>query len=299
MKQILITGVNSYIGKYTAQYLEAYKDTEYGVYMISQRDAGWEKTDFSKYDTLLHVTGIAHVDEEKITEEQEKQYFDINYRLAVRTAKKAKREGIRQFIFCSSILVYGGEYTLKNGLQIHKNMQPAPTNIYGESKWQAEQALMNLEDENFKVVILRIPFVYGPGSKGNYVLLSKWAGKLPIFTTILGAKSVIYIENLSECIRLLIEQENRGIFFPQNRTYASSAEFVAQIRKAHGKKLCQCSFLNPFVRLAACLPGRIGKVFRKVFGTVIYDIDMSKAPGNYQVVGFEESIFRSERKVIS
>ena len=299
MKRVLITGTNSYIGNATGRYLQEYgagSDREYEVTFLSQRDETWEKEDFSKYDCVLDVTGIAHVDEGKLSEEEKKRYLRVNCELAVQTAVKAKREGVKSFIFCSSILVYGGDYQIGEGIRITKESHPNPTNQYGVSKWQAEQRLEALETEDFKAIRLRIPFVYGPGCKGNYRLLSKWAGGLPVFPSIPGTKSMIYIENLSECIRLLVEKGESGVYFPQNANYGSSAELLIQIRKLQGKKTYLWSWLNPLVRLLAKAPGRGGKLLRKIFGTFVYDMDMSKLPGNYQLVDFEESIRRTERK---
>lgn len=299
MKRVLITGTNSYIGKFTGEYLQAYnteQEKKYEVTFLSQRGEGWEKQDFSGYDCVLDVTGIAHADEGKLTEEEKQRYLKINCELAVKTAGKAKREGVKAFIFCSSILVYGGNYSIGREVRITKESKPCPTNYYGASKWQAEQRLRALEADDFKVIRLRIPFVYGPGCKGNYKLLSRWAGRLPVFPSIPGQKSMIYIENLSECIRKLLEEGESGVYFPQNVAYASAAELITQIRKTQGKKTYQWKGLNPVVYLLAKMPGRAPKMLRKVFGTYVYDKDMSRIPGNYQLVDLEESIRRSERK---
>lgn len=299
MKRVLITGTNSYIGKATGCYLQAYHAEPgkgYEVAFLSQRDDAWEAEDFSRFDCVLDVTGIAHVDEGKLTEEEQKQYMQINCDLPVKTAEKAKREGVKRFLFCSSMLVYGGDYSIGRGVQITKETKASPTNCYGASKWQAEQQLEALESEDFKVMRLRIPFVYGPGCKGNYRLLSKWSGRLPVFPGIAGPKSMIYIENLSECIRQLMEEGESGVYFPQNAAYGSSAEILTQIRKLQGKKTYLWNWLNPPVRILAKMPGRGGKLLRKVFGTFVYDMDMSKLPENYQLVDFEESIRRTERK---
>lgn len=299
MKRVLITGTNSYIGNSVGEYLKTYHSEQgecYEVAFLSQRGNDWLDHDFSAYDCVLDVTGIAHVDEGKSSPEEKQSYQQVNCELPVKTAGKAKLEGVRYFIFCSSILVYGGNYSIGEGMRIRKESHPNPTNQYGISKWQAEQQLAALETENFKVMRLRIPFVYGPGCKGNYKLLSKWARRLPVFPSIPGQKSMIYIENLSECIRRLLEEGESGVYFPQNAAYASAAELVAQIRKTQGKKTYLWKGLKPLVCFLAIMPGRGPKMLRKVFGTYVYDKDMSRIPGNYQLVDLEESIRRSERK---
>lgn len=295
MKRVLITGINSYIGCAVGKYL---KEEGYEVTFLSQRGNDWLEHDFSVYDCVLDVTGIAHVDEGKLSEEEKQRYLQVNCELAVKTAAKAKHEGVKSFLFCSSILVYGGNYRIGEGIRITKESQPNPTNQYGASKWQAEQQLATLEAHDFKVMRLRIPFVYGPGCEGNYRLLSKWAGRFPVFPSIPGQKSMIYIENLSECIRKLMEKGESGVYFPQNDTYASTAELVTQIRKIQGKKTYLWKGLNPVVRVLAKMPGKGPRMLRKVFGSFVYDMDMSKVPENYQLVDLEESIRRTERKEI-
>ena len=85
-------------------------------------------------------------------------------------AKKAKAEGVAQFIFMSSMSIYG-----KNTGRINKDTMPKPNSYYGKSKWQAEVALEQLVSETFQVAILRPPMVYGDGCRGNYSLLKKFA----------------------------------------------------------------------------------------------------------------------------
>lgn len=299
MKRILITGANSYIGTNVEQYLARYNSAQgyehYRIDTISQLDEDWKNYNFAPYDVVFDVTGIAHADIVRVTEEQKALYYRVNCDLAVETARKAKEQGVKQFIYMSSIIVYGDSAPVGEKKHITLETKPAPANFYGDSKWQAECQLAPLATEEFKVAILRPPFIYGTESKGNYPQLSKLAKKLPIFPTVKNERSMLYIENLCEFVRLLIESGEGGVFFPQNREYSTTSEMVQLIAEVNGKKLRGWSILNPFVALAAKCPGKIGKLANKAFGSLTYDMSMSQVLGEYQLYGLKESIERTEK----
>jgi len=79
--------------------------------------------------------------------------------------------------------------------------------------------------------------IYGIGSKGNYPLLAKIPKKLPLFPDIQNRRSMFYISNLFRFISLMIENEENGIFFPQNADYVNTSEMVREIAKVYGKKM--------------------------------------------------------------
>lgn len=209
MKRILITGAGSYIGTSVERYLLQYNQNlgreEYHIDTLDQRGEEWETYDFSLYDTVFHVSGIAHADIGRISEEQKTLYYRVNCDLAIQTARKAKTQGVHQFIYMSSVIVYGDSAPVGHTKQITAKTEAAPTNFYGDSKLQAERGLRELSTETFRVDILRPPFIYGPGCKGNYPLLSKIADKAFIFPDIKNQRSMLYIDNLAEFVRRLIE----------------------------------------------------------------------------------------------
>lgn len=206
MKKILITGAGSYIGTSLEHWLAQYH-SEYKVDTLDMQKDTWRVYDFSAYDVVFHVAGIAHADVGHATEEQKQLYYTVNTELAVETAKKALAAGVKQFLFMSSMIVYGG---CKEKIIIAAT-KPQPANFYGDSKWQADQRIQELSRNNptFKTVILRPPMIYGKGSKGNYPQLAKMAGKLPIFPKVNNKRSMLYIDNLCECIRSSDEKSPR------------------------------------------------------------------------------------------
>ena len=289
MKKILITGANSYIGTSFEKYMQQWPD-KYQVDTVDMIDGTWREKSFADYDTVYHVAGIAHSDTGNVTEERKAFYYKINTDLTVETAKKAKADGVKQFIFMSSAIVYGDSAPIGKTKLITKDTPVSPANFYGDSKVQAEKGILPLNDDSFKVVILRPPMIYGPGSKGNYPVLSKLARKLPVFPAVNNQRSMLYIENLTEFVRLMVENEEQGIFWPQNAEYSNTTELVKLIAQAHGKKLTTVPGLTWALKLMSHATGLVNKAF----GSLSYDKEISKYTEEYCVYGLEESIRQTE-----
>ncbi|MBB6447586.1 NAD-dependent epimerase/dehydratase family protein [Bacillus benzoevorans] len=287
MKKILITGINSYIGTSFQKWVSQYPD-KYSVDAISVRDDRWRERSFIDYDVIFHTAAIVHVKENDTD-----KYYKVNRDLTGELAKKAKKEGVKQFIFLSTMGVYGTETGY-----ITTDTIPAPKTPYAQSKYEAEQLLLEINSTDFHVAILRPPIVYGKGCPGNYSRLANMAIKLPIFPEIENKRSMIYIDNLSEFIRLLIENRIGGILFPQNNDYVNTSELVRLIAKVQGKEIKTTKVFNWAIAIGLKLSGTL----RKVFGTFVYDIGILECSGtkinmekiNYEVVSFEESIIRTE-----
>lgn len=286
MKRILITGKNSYIGNCLKKWLER-EFCNYKVDEIPTRDGIWKKKQFNQYDVVFHVAGIAHVSSDPNMEDL---YYAVNRDLAIEVAKKAKSEGVKQFIFMSSIIVYGDSNRRK--MIIDKNTVPKPSNFYGDSKLQAENEIRYLESGDFKIVILRAPMVYGKGSKGNYIRLSNLAKKVPLFPNIDNARSMIHIDNLCEFIKVIIDYEETGLFFPQNKEYVKTSDLVRVIAEVHNRKIWMTTVFNPIIELL-CSIGNVNKVF----GNLVYDKSISDySLADYRIRTFKESIELTEKK---
>ena len=289
MKRILITGAGSYIGTSFEKYLSQWTD-RYTVDTVDMIGNSWKKKDFSNYDVIYHVAGIAHSDIGKATEEVKALYYKVNTDLTIETATKAKAEGVKQFIFMSSAIVYGDSAPVGKTKIITKDTIPTPANFYGDSKLKAEKGILPLGDSNFKVVVLRPPMIYGKGSKGNYPILAKYACKFPVFPDVENCRSMLYIENLLEFVRLIIENNESGIFFPQNEEYVKTSILVKEIAKVHGKKVFLTRIFNPLIHL---MSKRV-KLLNKVFGNLCYAKELSVYKGKYCRTNFEQSIKETE-----
>lgn len=280
MKRILITGENSYIGGKFTEWVAQWPD-QYHVDEISVRDDKWKQADFSSYDSVYHVAGIAHNSSDPKLEDL---YYEVNRDLTIEVAKKVKKDGVPQFVFMSSIIVYG----TKNEF-IDADTKPNPDNFYGESKLQAEEGILPLQDEDFNIAIIRPPMIYGKGSKGNYPLLSKLVQMSPIFPDYDNERSMLHIDNLTEFIRLVIENNDRGIFYPQNTEYVKTSEMVKVISEVHGKRLFQTKIFNSLIKPLTSI-----NLINKVFGNLRYDMELSKYKDDYRSCTLLESIQETE-----
>lgn len=296
MKKVLITGANSYIGQSVEKWLMKEHES-YQISTLDLRGEGWKRVDFTGYDCVFHVAGIAHADTGHVNNEQKKMYYDINTELAVEVAEKAKKSGVRQFILMSTMIIYGDYFNIKEKRIITKVSKPCPINFYGNSKWQADNRIYKMKSDNFNVVILRPPAVYGKGCKGNYIYLSKIAGLVPIFPYVDNQRSMLYIDNLCEFVKLMIDNEEEGIFFPQNKEYVNTSVMVKLISEAQGRKMRLTKALNPLIWFINFLPGKLSNLSKKAFSNAIYDMTISDyEKGEYRLKSLRESIIETECK---
>ncbi|MBR5546734.1 MAG: NAD-dependent epimerase/dehydratase family protein [Clostridia bacterium] len=278
MKNILITGAGSYIGSHIAAYLP---ERTYTVRQLDLR-RGLDPRAFEGQDVVIHVAGIAH---QKETTRNKGLYQSVNCDLAVETAELAKKYGVKQFIFFSSMSVYG-----KTTGRITADTKPAPNTYYGQSKWDAEQKMALLADDHFRIAMLRPPMIYGKGCRGNYPRLAALAKKLPVFPQVHNQRSMLYIGTLCEFVRQLIESGKGGLYFPQNCEYVNTTELVTAIADCHGKKLMVIPGFGWLIRLVESHVGVVGKVF----GTLTYDKSMSQEFADHGLISFEQTIRRTE-----
>lgn len=288
-KKVLITGQGSYIGTAVERWLLKDKD-HYQVDTLDMQDETWRDTDFSQYDVVYHVAGIAHADVGNVTEEQKQLYYKVNTDLTIEVAERARQAKVKQFIFMSSMIVYSG---CKENF-ITSETEPCPLNFYGDSKWRADQKIQEMDAENFKVVVLRPPMIYGKGSKGNYPQLAKLASKLPVFPIVKNQRSMLHIDNLCQFVKLMIDNEEHGVFFPQNGEYSNTSDMVQMIAEVKGHRIIMIPFVGIFIKLLEKVPGKIGGLTIKAFGNSSYDMSMSEYKENYRVNSLRKSIVLTE-----
>ena len=294
MKKVLITGANSYIGVSFENYAREHYNKDLSVDTVDMIDGTWRDKNFSEYDIVYHVAGLAHADVGKVSDEIKAKYYAVNTDLAIETAKKAKAEGVKQFVFMSSAIVYGDSAPYGKKKRITADTEPNPSNFYGDSKWQADKGVREIEDDNFIVTVLRPPMIYGKNSKGNYPTLAKMAKKLPIFPNVQNERSMLYIENLCEFLCQVMIRGERGIFWPQNAKYTRTSEMVKIIGEVSGHKIRVSKVWNWTVSIASHIPGKISKLANKAFGNMSYEKSMSHYDFEYQIVGLRESVRRTE-----
>ena len=277
---ILITGAGSYVGTSVERWIKNHSN--HRVDTLDMLKDTWRDADFSQYDVVYHVAGIAHVNAKA---SMEALYYKVNRDLTIEVAQKAKEAGVKQFIFMSSMIVFHESRSLKPEM-ITSDTQPSPNGFYGDSKLQAEKGLHNLECDTFQVCILRPPMIYGPNSKGNFPRLIKLAAKTPLFPDFHNRRSMLYINNLAEFVLQAINRQLAGTFYPQNRELSDTVEIIRYFAKAQHHHVYFAKWLNPFVRIAS----HFLQPINKMFGTYYYAPQMSKMDFDYQLVSFEESL---------
>lgn len=263
MKKLLITGKNSYIGTSLENWLVREPDN-YKVDTLDMRDGSWKEKDFSQYDVLFHVAAVVH---QKEKPEMKELYFKVNRDLPVEVAKKAKEAGVSQFIFLSTMAVYGEEGKLGQEVVINRNTPVEPKNFYAVSKVEAEVELNKLNDGNFRVVILRPPMVYGPNCPGNYARLEKLAIKSPVFPLIDNKRSMLHIDKLCQSVKEYIDNESNGLYFPQDAEYVNTSLMVKELAEKNGKSI----HLSKAAGIVIKLIGKRFNLINKVFGNLVYE----------------------------
>ena len=290
MKKILITGANSYIGVSVEQYLARWPQS-YQVDTVDMVDGSWREKSFHGYDAVLHVAGLVHQPKTKDDPAEADRYDRINHLLAVETAQKAKAEGVDQFLFMSSASVYGLSAPVGKVVMITKDTPLNPIDNYGISKKHAEESLSELREDSFRLAVLRPPMIYGKGCKGNYQTMAKLAKKLPVFLWVDNQRSMLYMENLAEFIRLLIDDRADGVFCPQNNEYVNTSDMVNLIAHANGRGILLIHGFAWALKLLRPVTG----IVDKAFGSLCYDFALSGYEKDYCVKTFRESILETEK----
>ena len=282
--KVLISGKNSYIGDKIGAWLLASKDISFEIDFLDVRLDSWKEFNFLGYDVVIHVAGIVH--RKGITDTA--IYHKVNTVLPVEVAKRAKSQGVKQFVFFSTMAVYGMGKTMEGAI-ITKETPANPREPYGNSKYKAELLLKELENDKFAIAIIRPPNVYGKNCKGGYITgYASIVRKLPAIPDAFDdvKQSVLYIDNLTEFCKLVIINRDRGVFLPQDDKTVKAVELMSSIAKAVGIKRCTSKLLGLGVGLLS-----FTSVVNKGYGGIAYTMDASKYErGNYIVKPFNEAI---------
>lgn len=278
-----MTGQNSYIANNFGDFINQHPSL-YMLELMSVRDNSWETQSFESYDTLIHAAALVHQSTKNSTLEQ---YDKVNCQLSIELAKKAKKDGVKHFIFLSTMSVYGlntGHITVKTSLN--------PKSLYGHSKAKAEEALLALDSTDFTVTIIRAPMIYGPNCKGNFRSLHKIANISPIFPKVNNRRSAIFIDNFSEFLKVVVDEKLEGILYPQDKEYLNTSDTVSLISQYSSKNIYISKLAGLGVNFLLFSP-----VIQKAFGSLTYDPSLPGGPNNleYNKVSFDESIKKSTR----
>lgn len=235
MKKVAIIGKGSYLGRSIIERLSnIYSFLEFDVADPSFDVAN---VDLTGFDVCINVSAIVHRPKEK-----KELFYTVNRDLAFKIASLAKKCKVKLFIQFSTKGVFG----LNNGV-VNEMTQTNPKTLYEKSKLQADELIFPLNDSDFCVSIIRPPMIYGKGCKGNYPRLERFALKSPFFPNFKNKKDLIYIGNVVDFVKYIIEKNLGGFFYPRNPEPICISDMVYRIAKIHDKKILMTKFFNPLI----------------------------------------------------
>lgn len=220
--KIVITGATGFVGN--ALFNHLLQNPQYDVLAVARNisqlpinyaiqipdistKTNWNPIFNEKVDAVIHCAARVHIMNDPSMDSLT-EFRKVNVDGTLKLAQEAIKNGVRRFIFISSIKVNGEETTI--GKPFKSTDTPNPSDPYGISKNEAEQALLQLaKDTSLEVVIIRPVLVYGPNVKGNFnSLLKLSSSKIPLpFGSIKNARSMVYIDNLVHFISHCIQRE--------------------------------------------------------------------------------------------
>ena len=258
---ILVTGSSGYIGK---SFINKYRG-KYSFQSFSLRTQPIEDIDFSKVDVALHCAALVH----QKTEYSYEKYYEINVAYPLSLAKLAKQNGVQQFVFISTIAVYGEELE-----RVDETSECHPVSSYGKSKLEAERELYKLNDESFTVSIIRPPMVYGENAPGNIRSLVSLIQKTPLIPLggIKNKRSFVYIGNLCHLIETLIEKNQSGVFLASDDEVLSTTRLCKLISKNLHKKV----FLVKLPLFATLLKVLKPSFYKRLYGNLEVDNSVTR-----------------------
>ncbi len=290
MKNILVTGANGFIGRHLCPYLV---NQGYSVraalrslradwhlcepVVIGDISVGsdWRQA-LQGVDCVVHLAGRAHVMRES-TNDPLSLFRQVNVEASLRLAEQAAEAGVGRFIYLSSIKVNGESSPLK---PLAADDPARPEDAYGQSKWEAEQALGScLAAADTELVIVRPVLVYGAGVKGNLQSLAGWIRQgLPLpLAGVQNRRSLVGIDNLLDFLQLCIEHPAAAgeVFLVADGEDLSTPQLIRRLAEAMGVTARLFFLPVPMLRLLGRLSGRSAAVDR-LCGDLQVDLEKNR-----------------------
>ena len=267
---ILITGSNGFLGQYLCQYfseqnnfISAHTRRPQLFDHPSIKNINFDLNDnldninLNQVEVIIHCAGRAHVMHETAVSPLE-AYRHTNVQGTLNLAQKAVENGVKRFIYLSSIKV-NGEQTTE---QPFKPCDVVNTNDpYGLSKYEAEQALLELSKQTgLEVVIIRPVLIYGPNVKANFksmIGLAKKKIPLPI-GCLNNKRSMVSVYNLADLIHTCMSHPNANgeIFIASDQDDISVKQLFEKLANCQNNKLLIIPIPKSLIGLLASLVGK-------------------------------------------
>jgi nucleoside-diphosphate-sugar epimerase len=231
-------------------------------------------------DSIIHLAARVHID--KQAEDSLREFRQVNNEGTSQLGREAAKAGVKRLVFASTVKVNGEE----TNIAFNEEAPTQAIDAYGISKCEAEQALRQIEAETgLEVVILRIPLVYGPGVKANFLSMMKAIKRgipLPL-ASISNKRSLIYVGNLVDALATCATHHNAAgkTFFVSDGEDVSTPELVKKIASALGVSVRLLPFPLPLMLLAGRFAARSAAV-RRLTGSLTVDTSKIKLELNWQ-----------------
>lgn len=290
---VLVTGSTGFVGsriiellsineEFTPIAASRYKNTHSNssVQNIYIDDLGSDNSWINKLDdvqVIIHTAARVHIMKDNATDPLS-EFRRINFEGTLNLAQQAVNAGVKRFIFISSIKV-NGESTLHNKPFTEQDI-PAPVDPYGISKYETEQALLNIaKNTNMEIVCIRPVLVYGPNVKGNFLSMMKWLSKsfpLP-FGSIHNKRSFVALDNLVDLILTCIKHPSAAneVFLVSDGEDLSTTELLERVADSFGIKARLLSVNQNVLELLLMLVGQ-KKLAQRLCGSLQVDISKAK-----------------------
>lgn len=304
MNKVLVTGANGFVGSALCAGLSARAiDVVPAVRRASdrrQRSTGDMSSEtawaghLSGCDTVIHLAARVHVMDDK-SGNALSAFRATNVDATLNLARQAALHGVRRFVFVSSIKV-NGEATTSQPFTAFD--APAPSDPYGVSKMEAEQALRTLSDATgLEVVIVRPPLVYGPGVRANFLRLMQLVSTgipLPL-GAIHNRRSLVALDNLVDLLIVCAGQPAASgqTFLVSDLHDVSIAELLVMLAEAMGRRSRLLPVPAWMVASAAGMLGQSKAASRLLHSLQLDILHTTSTLGWRPVVGMQDAVKRT------
>ncbi len=277
----LITGASGFIGSEVVKNKaisfrrvarnshSSLKETDdHDTFYVDSIDSSTDWTGaFENVGSVLHLAGLAHNKDSK-----QDDYDEVNFHGTIKLAEEAQKQGVRRFVFVSTIGVLGRQTT---GEPFNRFSSPNPYDSYSESKLKAEKALQDLVHQGtMELVIVRPTLVYGANAPGNFLKLVKLVNLFPIlpFGLANNRRSFISVYNLSSLLLCCLTHEEAAghVFHACEPEPISTKDFINKVAKGLNKTLVQANVSPTIMKiLLSCVGKKL--MYDQLFGDLEVD----------------------------